>query len=97
MTINRLIIHMNNGDQYELNNNEDFDRRSQLTVKEMSGYITREIAEGGKTLTFNSKGTDIKYVSRFAIYNVDQVTIALDSISSFEFVEGISDVKRRKV
>ena len=94
MVINRLIIRMNNGDQYELNNNEDFDRRSQLTVKEMSGYIAREIKEGRKTLTFSNRGTDIKYISRFAIYNVDQVTIALGSISSFEFMEGICDVKR---
>lgn len=89
MKITKLIIHMNNGDQYEVSNNEDFDRSSQLNVKEMSGYITREIGEGGKVLTFTSKGTDIKYVSRFAIYNVDQATIALDSISSFEVVEGI--------
>jgi hypothetical protein len=85
----KLIIHMVNGDQYQLNSNKDFDRKNELTVKEINAYLTREIKDNEKTFTFNDKGTDIKYVSRFAIYNVDRATIALDSISSFELVEEI--------
>lgn len=83
----KLIIHMNNGDQYELNTNKDFDRRNELTVEEMSSYLTREINDNEKTYTINNKYIDIKYVSRFAIYNVNRATIAIDSISSFELVE----------
>lgn len=78
---------MNNGDQYELNNNKDFDIRSEPSIIEMSGYLTREMNDNEKTFTINDKYIDIKYVSRFAIYNVDRVTIALDSISSFELME----------
>lgn len=40
-----------------------------------------------KRFTINDEYIDIKYVSCFAIYNVDRVTIALDSISSFELME----------
>lgn len=87
--MNRLIIHMNNGDRYELNNNEDFDRKNDLTIKEMCSYIAREIEDGSKALIIYNIGYDIKYVSRFAIYNADRVVIALDSISSFELVDGI--------
>lgn len=29
----KLIILMKNGDRYELNSNEDFDRRNNLTIK----------------------------------------------------------------
>lgn len=83
----KLIIHMNNGDQYELNTNKDFDRRNELTVEEMSGHLTREMNDNEKTYPINDKYIDIKYVSRFAIYNVNKVTIALDSISSFELME----------
>lgn len=32
---------MNNGDQYELNNNKDFDMRSEPSIIEMIGYLTR--------------------------------------------------------
>lgn len=83
----KLIIHMNNGDQYELNINKDFDRKNELTVEEVSAYLTREINDNEKTFKISNKYIDIKYVSRFAIYNVNQVTIAIDSISSFELVE----------
>lgn len=83
----KLIIHMNNGDQYELNINKDFDRKNELTVEEVNGYLTREINDNEETLKINDEYIDIKYVSRFAIYNVDRVTIALDSISSFELME----------
>lgn len=78
---------MNNGDQYELNINKDLDRKNELTVEEMSAYLTREMNDNEKTLKINNEYIDIKYVSRFAIYNVNRVTIALDSISSFELVE----------
>lgn len=78
---------MNNDDQYELNTNKDFDRKNELTVEEMSAYLTREINDNEKTFAINDEYIDIKYVSRFAIYNVDRVTIALDSISSFELME----------
>lgn len=83
----KLIIHMNNGDQYQLNANENFDRKNELTIEEMSGYLTREMNDNEKTFTINNEYIDIKYVSRFAIYNVNRVTIALDSISSFELME----------
>lgn len=83
----KLIIHMNNGDQYELNINKDLDRKNELTVEEVNAHFTREINDNEKTLKINNEYIDIKYVSRFAIYNVNRVTIALDSISSFELVE----------
>lgn len=83
----KLIIHMNNGDQYELNTNKNFDRKNELTVEETSVYLRREMNDNVKTFTINDKYIDIKYVSRFAIYNVNRVTIALDSISSFELME----------
>lgn len=84
----KLIIHMNNGDQYELNINKDFDRKKkELTVEEVSAHLTREINDNEKTLKISNKYIDIKYVSRFAIYNVNRATIAIDSISSFELVE----------
>lgn len=84
----KLIIHMSNGDQYELNTNKDFDRKNELTVEEMNSYLTREINDNEKIFTINDKYIDIKYVSRFAIYNVNRVTIALNSISSFELLGG---------
>lgn len=83
----KLIIHMINGDQYELNINKDFDRKNELTVEEVSAHLTREINDNEKMLKISNKYIDIKYVSRFAIYNVNRVTIAIDSISSFELVE----------
>mgnify|MGYP004471099835 CR=1 FL=1 len=83
----KLIIHMNNGNQYELNDNKSFDIRSGPSIIEMSGYLTREMNDNERTFTINDEYTDIKYVSRFAIYNVSRVTIALDSISSFELIE----------
>lgn len=83
----KLIIHMNNGDQYELNTNKDLDKRNELTIEEVNGHFTREINDNEKTLKISNKYIDIKYVSRFAIYNVNRVTIAIDSISSFELME----------
>lgn len=83
----KLIIHMINGDQYELNINKDFDRKNELTVEEVNGHLTREINDNEKTLKISNKYIDIKYVSRFTIYNVNRVTIAIDSISSFELME----------
>ena len=83
----KLVIHMNNGDQYELNINKDLDRRNELTVEEVKAHFTKEIDDNEKTLKISNKYIDIKYVSRFAIYNVNRVTIAIDSISSFELVE----------
>lgn len=44
----------------------------------MSSYLTREINDNEKTFRINNEYIDIKYVSRFAIYNVNRVTIALD-------------------
>lgn len=88
MKITKLIILMKNGDRYELNSNEDFDRRNNLTIKEMSGYISNQIADGAKIVTFYKNGYDIKYVSRFAIYNVDQLTISIKDISSLQLLEG---------
>lgn len=83
----KLIIHMINGDQYELNINKDFDRKNELTIEEVNAHFTREINDNEKTLKISNKYIDIKYVSRFAIYNVNRVTIAIDSISSFEIRE----------
>ncbi len=83
----KLVIHMNNGNQYELNINKDLDRRNELTVEEVNAHFTKEIDDNEKTLKINNKYIDIKYVSRFAIYNVNRVTIAIDSISLFELVE----------
>lgn len=54
----------------------------------MIGRIPREIAHGTKTATIYEEGYDIKYVSRFAIYNVDQLTISVDDISSLQLLEG---------
>lgn len=91
MKMTKLIILMKNGDRYELNSNEDFDRRNNLTIKEMSGYISSEIADGSKTVTIYKEGYDIKYVSyvsRFTMYNVDQLTISIDDISSLQLLEG---------
>lgn len=91
MKITKLIILMKNGDRYELNSNKDFDRRNNLTIKEMIGYISREIADGSKTVTIYKEGYDIKYVSyvlRFTMYNVDQLTISVDDISSLQLLEG---------
>lgn len=83
----KLIIHMNNWDSYELNINKDLDRKNELTVEEVNAYFTREINDNEKMLKINNEYIDIKYVSRFAIYNVNRVTIAIDSISSLELVE----------
>ena len=78
---------MKNGDRYELNSNKDFDRRKNLTVKEISGLISRNIANGTKTLIVK-EGYDIKYVSRFEVYNVDELIIIADAISSLQLLEG---------
>lgn len=88
MKITKLIILMKNGDRYELNINKDFDARNNLTIKEMISYISREIADGSKIVTFYKEGYDIKYVSRFTIYIVDQLTISIDDISSLQLLEG---------
>lgn len=91
MKMTKLIILMKNGDRYELNANKDFDRRNNLTIKELISYISREIANGSKIVTFYKEGYDVKYVSyvsRFTIYNVDQLTISVDDISSLQLLEG---------
>lgn len=88
MKMTKLIILMKNGDRYELNANKDFDRRNNLTIKELISYISREIADGSKIVTFYKEGYDVKYVSRFTIYNVDQLTISVDDISSLQLLEG---------
>lgn len=91
MKMTKLIILMKNGDRYELNSNEDFDRRNNLTIKEMSSYISSEITYGSKTVTIYKEGYDIKYVSyvsRFTMYNVNQLTISIDDISSLQLLEG---------
>lgn len=61
----KLIIHMNNGDQYELNINKDLDRKNELTVEEVNAHFTREINDNEKTLKINNEYIDIKYASRF--------------------------------
>lgn len=91
MKMTKLIILMKNGNRYELNANKDFDRRNNLTIKELISYISREIADGSKIVTFYKEGYDVKYVSyvsRFTIYNVDQLTISVDDISSLQLLEG---------
>lgn len=91
MKMTKLIILMKNGDRYELNANKDFDRRNNLTIKELISYISREIADCSKIVTFYKEGYDVKYVSyvsRFTIYNVDQLTISVDDISSLQLLEG---------
>ena len=55
----KLIIHMINGDQYELNINKDFDRKNELTVEEVNGHLTREINDNEKTLKISNKYIDI--------------------------------------
>ena len=52
MKMTKLIILMKNGDRYELNANKDFDRRNNLTIKELISYISREIVDGSKIVTF---------------------------------------------
>lgn len=91
MKMTKLIILMKNGDRYELNANKDFDRRNNLTIKELISYISREIVDGSKIVTFYKEGYDVKYVSyvsRFTIYNVDKLTISVDDISSLQLLEG---------
>lgn len=94
MKITKLIILMKNGDRYELNSNKDFDSRNNLTIKEMISYISREISDGSKIVTFYKEGYDIKYVSyvsRFTMYIVDQLTISVDDISSLQLLEGFQN------
>lgn len=91
MKMTKLIILMKNGDRYELNANKDFDIRNNLTIKELITYITNEIADGSKIVTFYKEGYDVKYVSyvsHFTIYVVDQLTISVDDISSLQLLEG---------
>ena len=91
MKMTKLIILMKNGDRYELNINKDFDARNNLTIKEMISYISREIADGSKIVTFYKEGYDVKYVSyasHFTVYIVDQLTISVDYISSLQLLEG---------
>ena len=91
MKMTKLIILMKNGDRYELNSNKDFDPRNNLTIKELITYISREIADGSKIVTFYKEGYDVKYVSyvsSFAVYIVDKLTISVDDISSLQLLEG---------
>ena len=91
MKMTKLIILMKNGDRYELNANKDFNSRNNLTIKELITYITNEIADGSKIVTFYKEGYDVKYVSyvsHFTIYVVDQLTISVDDISSLQLLEG---------
>lgn len=91
MKMTKLIILMKNGDRYELNANKYFDRRNNLTIKELITYITNEIADGSKIVTFYKEGYDVKYVSyvsQFTIYIVEQLTISVDDISSLQLLEG---------
>ena len=73
MKMTKFIILMKIGDRYELNANKDFDRRNNLTIKELITYISNEIADGSKVVTFYKEGYDVKYVSyvsHFTIYIV---------------------------
>lgn len=91
MKMTKLIILMKNGDRYELNSNKDFDTRNNLTIKELITYISNEITDGSKIVTFYKEGYDAKYVSyvsHFTIYVVDQLTISVDDISSLQLLEG---------
>lgn len=91
MKMTKLIILMKNGDRYELNANKYFDARNNLTIKELISYISREIADGSKVVTFYKEGYDVKYVSyvsHFTIYIVDELIISVDDISSLQLLEG---------
>lgn len=91
MKMTKLIILMKNGDRYELNANKYFDARNNLTIKELISYISIEIADGSKIVTFYKEGYDIKYVSyvsHFTTYIVDKLIISVDDISSLQLLEG---------
>lgn len=91
MKMTKLIILMKNGDRYELNANKDFYPRNNLTIKELITYISKEIADGSKIVTFYEDGYNAKYVSyvsSFAVYIVDKLTISVDDISSLQLLEG---------
>lgn len=94
----KLIIHMNNGDEYHLyNNTKGLNKDNYYNVSEIYEVIRNSILDNKRLMTFIGNGIDIVYISRFAIIKCDKVSIQASNISSFELVEGNQNVKCRKV
>ena len=94
----KLVIHVNNGDEYHLyNNTKGLNKDNYYNVSEIYEVIRDSILDNKRLMTFIGNGIDIVYISRFAIIKCDKVSIQTSNISSFELVEENQNVKRRKV
>lgn len=94
----KLIIHMDNGDEYHLyNNTKGLNKDNYYNVSEIYEVIKDGILDNKRLVTLIGNGIDIVYMSRFSIIKCDKVSIQASNISSFELVEENQNVKRRKI
>ena len=94
----KLTIHMNNGDEYHITENEEFDECIHYGIQKIYELFVDYIVNKKVTIiTVANDGLNIKYISRFAIYDIEKVGLLVKSISSIELVEENQNVKRREV
>lgn len=81
----KLIIHMNNGDEYHITENDKFDKSVSFSLSEFAENIAK-LPTRFVNIT-KANGYDIKYVSRFAINELEEVTFRIEKISSIDLLE----------
>lgn len=81
----KLIIHMNSGDEYHIKENENFNRMHHQGINGLNECITS--GDYVYANISNRSGYDITYVSRFAVNELEEVTLRIDKISSTDLLE----------
>lgn len=83
----KLVIRMNNGNEYHIEENESFDRRYNLSVSQLMIRINNYIGKGLKVIFIPSDGRNITFVSRSGIIKLETASIAVRYIASIDLVE----------
>lgn len=81
----KIIIHTVNGDEYHIYEREHFDNNKSFGLDEFSENLAKMPTRFVKIS--RSDGYGIKYVSRFSINMLEEVTIRIEGISSIDLFE----------
>lgn len=80
----KVIIHMVNGEEYHIKESENFNKKNSYSLDEFEEAVSN--VPTPFTRVSKESGYEITYVSRFAIKQVEEVTLRLESISSIDLV-----------
>nr|DAP51664.1 MAG TPA: hypothetical protein [Caudoviricetes sp.] len=84
----KLIIRMNNGNEYHINEHENIDKRDNLSNTEMMERIRKNISDDVKVISISSSFKDITFISRSSILKLNKIHLVVKYISSIDLVEG---------